>query len=56
MSSGSISRTDILSSEPRSPDNKTSDNLTHLLANNPGNFVRQKAMAVDLTEIESIKR
>ena len=56
MSSGSISRTDILSSEPRSPANKTSDNLTHLLANNPGNFVRQKAMAVDLTEIESIKR
>ena len=30
--------------------------LEKILANNPGNFVRKKAITVDMTEFESLRR
>ena len=35
---------------------KTIDPIEIILANNPGNFKRKKAVAVDLSEFEQLRR
>lgn len=32
------------------------DRIDRILSNNPGNFTRQKAVAVDLSELEYIRK